>query len=164
MGAGRLCLGSLAGMLCLWLALAPASAAPPTTTEPCSRTDTSNALRSFVGAFNDGSFEKLDALFAQEPDFQWYSTQAPGQRLGVEAKNRGTLIPYLRRRHAAGDEFRLRSFRWNGRSAHWSNFGFLALRKNPRGGWLRSEGKGAAICDGEDASLIVLTFGGRPID
>jgi hypothetical protein len=164
MGTCGLSLASLTGLLCLWLAIASASAAPPTSTEPCSRADTRSALRSFVGAFNGGSFEKLDALFALEPDFQWYSTPAPGQRLGADAKRRDTLVPYFRRRHAAGDRFRLRTFDWVGKSPHWSNFGFLALRSKPQAdGWIRSESKGAAICDEGRPSLITLSLGGRPL-
>lgn len=164
MGARGLSLVPLTALLCLWLAIASASAAPSTNTEPCSRDSARSALRSFIDAFNGGSFEKLDALFAQEPDFQWYSAPAPGQRLGADAKRRGTLIPYFRSRHAAGDRFRLRTFDWNGRSAHWSNFGFLALRSKPQtDGWIRSESKGAAICGGGRPNLITISLGGRPL-
>jgi hypothetical protein len=162
--AHRFSLGSIAGLLCLWIAVASASAAPPTTTEPCGRTDTRSALRSFVGAFNAGSFERLDALFAQEPNFQWFSALAPGQRLGADANRRETLLPYFRRRHAAGERFRLKTFDWNGKYAHWSNFGFVALRSKPqRSGWIRSESKGAVICEGGDPRLITLSLGGRPL-
>jgi hypothetical protein len=164
MGARGLSLASLTGLLCLWLAIASAGAAPPTNTEPCDRASTSSALRSFIGAFNGGSFEKLDALFASEPDFQWYSAPAPGQRLGADAKRRDTLVPYFRRRHAAGDRFRLRTFDWNGKSPHWSNFGFVALRSKPHAdGWIRSESKGAAICDDGRPSLITVSLGGPPL-
>ena len=149
-------------LVVLGLAVAASSgAAAPTTTTPCGRADTRGVLRSFVGAFNGGSFAKLDALFAPEPAFQWYSSPAPGRRLGAEAKRRDTLIPYFRRRHREGDEFRLLAFDWNGKSAHWSNFSFEMRRSEPRDGWFRTEGKGAAVCDDGEPSLIVLTFGGR---
>jgi len=164
MGARGLSLAPLTGLLCLWLAIASASAAPPTNTQPCDRDSTRSALRSFIGAFNGGSFEQLDALFAQEPHFQWYSAPAPGQRLGADARRRDTLVPYFRRRHAAGDRLRLRTFDWNGKSAHWSNFGFVALRSKPQAdGWIRSESKGAAICDGGRPTLITISLGGRPL-
>lgn len=121
-------------------------------------------LRSFVAAFDRGSFAKLDALFAAEPAFQWYSSPAPGRRLGAEAKRRDTLIPYFRRRHAEGDRLRLLAFHWNGMSSHWSNFAFDLRRSEPRGdGWFRTEGKGAAVCDEGDPRLIVLTLGGRSL-
>gem|GEM_PF-5942036 len=57
-------------MFCVALA-APSGAAVPTSTSPCDRADTKGVLRSFVSAFNGGSFAKLDALFAPEPAFQW---------------------------------------------------------------------------------------------
>jgi hypothetical protein len=139
------------------------AAGPPKTTTPCDRPDTKEVLGSFVGAFDSGSFAKLDALFAPEPAFQWYSSPAPGRRLGAAAKRRDTLIPYFRRRHAKGDRFRLLAFDWNGRSAHWSNFAFDLRRSEPGGGgWFSTNGKGAAICDSGAPNLIVLTLGGRP--
>lgn len=161
LAGGSICLLSFLGALAIGLGN-QAGAAPPTTTLPCERAETKAALRSFVVAFNGSDSAKLDALFAQEPDFQWYSTPNPGRRLGAAAKQRDTLVPYLRRRHANGDRFRLASFQWNGKSAHWSNFGFRMLRNEPdEEGWFPTEGKGATICDEGKARFIVLTFGSR---
>ena len=35
----------------------------------------------FVASFNAGNLEELDGIFAPEPDFEWYVTGAPGERL-----------------------------------------------------------------------------------
>ena len=159
---------SLLGLLLALALSAPAHAAPPgpppTDTEPCSREATRGAVRSFFATFDAGDLGRLDALFAAEPAFQWYSTPGPGERLGPASQRRDTLIPYLRRRHAKGDRLRLRAFHWTGRSPHWSNFWWEARRSTPalRGGhWFRADGKGAAVCDSGGAQLIVFTFGGR---
>jgi hypothetical protein len=119
-------------------------------------------VRAFVASFDSGSFAELDNLFADEPAFQWYSTPSPGRRFGASAKNRSTLIPYFRRRRAAGDRFRLIHFHWNGRSAHWSNFDVELLRRGLGGNsWFEVPGKGATVCDSGRASFIVLTLGSR---
>lgn len=157
-----------AAVLCI-LALASAAPAlarapnpPPTDSAPCSREQTRAAVHSFFTSFAAGRFARLDSLFAPEPAFQWYASPAPGPRLRQAAQRRNTLIPYLRRRHAAGDRLQLRAFHWTGRSPHWSNFWFEARRSTPAadgGRWLRADGKGAAVCDAGAAQLIVLAFG-----
>jgi len=143
-------------------AVAAAPSSVPTDTVACGREATRAAVRTFFTAFNAGDFARLDALFAPEPAFQWYSTPAPGERLGPPARRRETLIPYLRRRHARGDRFDLDAFHWNGRSSHWSNFAFEARGSSPAfhgGNWFRADGKGVAVCGTGAAQLIVLTFG-----
>jgi hypothetical protein len=145
-------------------ALARAPGSPPTDTAPCSREATRAAVHSFFDAFEAGDFARLDSLFAPEPAFQWYSTPAPGRRQREASQRRNTLIPYLRRRHAKGDRLHLDAFHWTGRSPHWSNFWFEAQRSAPaveKGRWFSADGKGAAVCDGGAAQLIVLTFGER---
>jgi hypothetical protein len=120
------------------------------------------ALVSFTRAYNAGDDAKLDALFADEPRFQWYSTDAPGERLNPEAKRRKTLIPYFEARHRRHDRFKLRSFQFNGNSSRWGNFQIWMRRRADGfngGDSFRAFGKGAAICDGADVRFIVLTFG-----
>jgi hypothetical protein len=132
----------------------------------CTEAGTRAALAAFVSAHNRGDSERLDTLFAAEPEFEWYSNSAPGARLGQGAKRRRTLLAYFRRRHAAGDRFALRSFDFNGNSpGHGGGYGNLEmkmLRRVPgyRGGrWFDAWGKGAAICDGESVRLIVVSLG-----
>ena len=136
----------------------------------CASAETRAALASFVDAHNRGDSERLDSLFAEEPGFEWYSTSAPGERLGQEAKRRRTLIRYFERRHAAGDRFVLRSFGFNGNAAGhgggYGNFEMRLRRRVPgfrRGDWFRSWGKGAAICGGGDSvRFIVISLGTVP--
>jgi hypothetical protein len=137
----------------------------------CAPTETRAALASFVAAHNRGDSERLDSLFAEEPEFEWYSTSAPGERLGQGARRRGSLIPYFERRHAAGDRFDLRSFGFNGNAAgHGGAYGNFEMRLRRRvpgfrdGDWLRSWGKGAAICGGagDSVRLIVISLGTLP--
>lgn len=147
------------------LVAAPASAEPPSDTTPCSQVQTRNAVHSFAGSFNQGTYAKLDSLFAPAPLFQWYSSPRPGPRLSRAAKRRNTLIPYFRSRHAAHDELRLMAFHWTGKAAHWSNFWFEMLRSAPgyKGGkWFGLAGKGAAICDAGSPQFIVISLGGEP--
>jgi hypothetical protein len=161
--AARLsCSLCLLALVAVALPAAGGAAAPPTSTFPCGRGETRSALRGFAAAFDGGDFARLDRLFAPEPAFQWYSSGRPGRRLGAAAKRRDTLVAYFRRRHGAGDRFRILSFHWNGRSRHWSNFAFDLRRRIPhRGGfaWAEVPGKGAAICEGVVPRLIVLTLG-----
>ncbi len=146
-------------MICLLLLPAGAAA------EDCRPGDVRAALSSFASAYSGGDFEALDALFAPEPEFEWYSTDAPGARLQARAKKRSSLIPYFETRHRRHDRFALRSFQFNGNSPRWGNFQMTMRRRLPgyrEGAWFRVWGKGAAICDGADARFIVLTFGTIP--
>lgn len=144
-------------------AAAGAPSSVPTGASPCDREATRGALRAYFTAFDAGDFARLEALFAAEPAFQWYSTPGPGARLGAAAKRRDTLLPYLRRRHAKGDRLELSAFHWTGNAAHWSNFWFEGRKRTPAvaGGWFRADGKGAAVCESGAARIIVLTFGER---
>jgi len=135
----------------------------PTDTSPCTRGQTRSAFNSFIANFNRGAFAKLDSLFAEEPDFQWFSSPHPGRRLGAEAKNRDTLIPYFRWRHAKDEEFRLLAFNFSGNARRWSNFWFEAIRRADGfndGKWRGMPGKGAAICEQGSPRIIVLSLGG----
>jgi hypothetical protein len=124
------------------------------------------ALASFVSAYNRGDFERLDSLIAEEPDFEWYSTNGPGERLRGKAKRRGTLIPYFEARHARHDRLAWRSFQFNGNSPRYGNFQLTMWRATSgfnRGDRFPVWGKGAAICDEDSTRFIVLTFGVPPL-
>jgi hypothetical protein len=71
---------------------APAATTPPS---GCSAAATRALVHRFVGDFNTGRLRAIDALWAPAPRFQWYSA---GKRAGADAKDRATLIPYLRSR------------------------------------------------------------------
>ena len=103
----------------------------------------------FLAAFNRGDSKALAAVWAPEPDFQWYSTPAPGVRLQASAANRATLIPYFRGRHAKGERLELTAFRVNGNTTApkpYGNFDFRLVRSAR--GLARTDyhGKGALHC------------------
>lgn len=160
---GRAALALLASVLIAGAAAARPIAASPADTSPCTRAQAAAAFESFVAYFNRGAFAKLDALFAAEPAFQWYSSPHPGRRLGAGAKDRDTLIPYFRRRHASNDELRPFAFYFSGNSRRWSNFWFEALRRADgfdHGRWRGVIGKGAMVCERGSPRIIVLSLGG----
>lgn len=148
--------------------IAPAAAgadavAAPTDTSSCSRAQTRSAFGEFLSAFDRGHYARLDSLFAAPPDFQWFSSPAPGPRSGREARARDTLLSYFRARHRHHDRLRLLDFHFTGRTRHWSNFWFDLHRaaQGYRGGrWFAITGKGAAVCDGGAARFIVISLGG----
>lgn len=165
-GRISLILAMCAALLCVTLigyATGRSDAAPPTDTSPCSKRVTVEAFDAFIGAFNRGDGEALDALFAEQPEFEWYSSPRPGRRLGRAAKNRDTLVAYFASRHEKKDRMHLRSFHFTGNSPHYSNFWFQTARRAVgfRGGeWYRTGGKGAAICVDGQAQIIVMSHGG----
>jgi len=131
----------------------------------CRSGEIRSALDSFAHAYSGGDFPRLDRIFAPEPRFEWYSTDAPGRRLSRSAKNRATLIPYFRARHERHDRIALRSFRFNGNAPRWGNFQFTLRRRTDgyRGGaWFRVWGKGAASCEADEVSIFVVSLGTLP--
>lgn len=128
----------------------------------CGKAKTLGAFRAFVAAYNRGDSAALDRRFAPEPDFRWYSSGAPGRRVGNAAGRRRTLIRYFAKRHASGDRIRIRRLDYNGRSSTYGNLGFEILRRSDGfrgGGWIRVPGKGAASCYDGEARFIVMSIG-----
>lgn len=133
-------------------------------TVPCSGPQTRQLVWDFFTAFNRGDLAGLDELFAPAPAFRWYSSAAPGRRLGPAARRRGNLIPYFSARNAKHDVFNDQRVHLSASAPHWSNFWFEARRAADgfRGGkHFAVVGKGSAICRSEHAQLIVVTVG-RP--
>jgi hypothetical protein len=130
--------------------------------QACGKAAAREALKSFVAAFNRGDYERLDALFAPRPAFQWYSQNGPGQRIGAKAKDRESLIPYFRARHRVGDRLGLIALQANtGTNRKW-NFGLLIRRSVPgflHGEWFRVDAKGAVECGNNGTAIVVLSFG-----
>ena len=144
----------------------PARGANAMPASNCTAKTVRSALSSFIPNYDRGDYAALDAQFAAEPDFQWYSTNGPGERLGRQAKQRSTLISYFEARHAKRDRLAWRSFQFNGNSPRYGNFQFLMWRQLPGfnlGERFPVSGKGAAICSQESTRFIVLTFGVPPI-
>ena len=153
----------LALLVLLGLSTGTGEASPPS---HCRAGDIRRALASFVSAYDRGDRRRLDSLFAEEPEFEWYSTNGPGRRLGGEAKQRRTLLPYFEARHARHDRLAWRSFQFNGGTRRYGNFQFGMWRSADgfnRGGRFPVWGKGAAICDRHSTRFIVLSFGVPPL-
>ncbi len=127
--------------------------------------NTKQTMTSFVTAFNRGELSKVDAVFAREPGFQWYSSPLPGIRVLPDAENRGSLLGYFARRHRVGDRLRLVSLRVNNIQLGLANFEFVLRRsaRDFRGGtWFGLIGKGALTC--YDRRFIVLSLGSAGSD
>jgi hypothetical protein len=55
-------------------------------------------VRTFVRDYGAGRIAAADRLWAPAGRFKWFSTDAPGARLGARSYNRGTLAAYFRAR------------------------------------------------------------------
>ena len=129
----------------------------------CTGRETKAAWVSFLGAFTKGDYARLDELFADKPDFGWFSANAPGLRSTTAAMNRATLIDYFRKRHAQRDRLRLISFQWNGEG----NFTYTLWRSTNdyrSGASFHLIGKGAADCSHGSPRFIVVSLGGLGSD
>jgi hypothetical protein len=126
------------------------TASPPLVPEQptlCTASEVETVVRSFLDAFNSGDGLALDALFARDA-FEWYSTDAPGERFTPVANDRASLVPYFAARHAAGERLALRSFRFNGNSGvpPYGNFEYGLTRSANDLQPTPYYGKGAAFC------------------
>ncbi len=139
-----------------------AASAPPTGPSHCDARSVRSALAGYAKAFNRGDIGALDRIFAEKPDFQWYTTDG---RIGGKAKRRDNLLRYFRGRHGRGEKLGVARFRFTGNSPHYGNFEMTMRRsiRGVRGGrWERAPGKGAAVCAGGTTRLIVISFGTIP--
>jgi hypothetical protein len=128
----------------------------------CTTAKARQAFAEFVTAFNRGNLRKLDSLFARQPAFAWYSSNAPGSRLNRAAKRRDTLIAYFRARHL--DQDRLRPARIGITTAAPHQTGLsLELRRSTAdyraGRWFSVAGKAALVCHGGRARFLVVSLG-----
>jgi hypothetical protein len=135
-------------------------------TRPCEAGEARALARGFIAGFNAGARVTLDAIFAREPEFRWYSTTGPGARLRGDASNRRSLARYFSQRHAAGESLALRSFRSTGNSHDgaqtYGNFTFTLVRRIPETGTVPYQGKGAALCfDDRPDTLIVWSMAAK---
>jgi hypothetical protein len=109
----------------------PVTSTQPPTDQPiaCTGGEVEELTKRFVSALNAGDFEELDGVFAQDPDFEWYVTAAPGERL--QAGDRASLVPYFRQRHELGERLTLLSLPFNGStlgSRSYGNFEYTLTR------------------------------------
>jgi hypothetical protein len=121
-------------------------------------------VKRFLYSFNNGDAQQLDQLFAGPEIFQWYSTDSPGQRFGVEAKNRSSLMSYFGQRHQQHETLALRSFRFNGNGENvFGDFEYELFRSADDGPPLTPYvGKGAIDCTKIPRRLAVWSMARHP--
>ncbi len=134
---------------------------------PCSAAQTRALFDRFVHAYNAGNLRTLNAVFAPQGDFQWYSSNEPGERSNGAATNRRTLIPYFRARHAQRDSLKIVRFKFNGGRGTLANFEFVLRRSASdylHGSPFRLHGKGAMSCAFAPPVFVVISLGGPGSD
>jgi hypothetical protein len=141
------------------------AARPPEPEQPtlCTAAEVEALVLRFVDAFNSGDLGALDDIFAREPDFKWYSTDAPGERFTSLAYDRPSLVPYFAGRHAVREQLTLRSFRFNGNSGapSYGNFEYGLTRSAEDLPPAPYYGKGAAFCYRNRSDVIFVWSMGR---
>jgi hypothetical protein len=144
------------------LALVPAALSAgelPPDVEQCAPGDARVVAERFVRAFNARNIPALDRVFAPAASFNWYSTGAPGKRLGRAAYDRSTLMAYFRARHRQGERLRLVWISLAGNSNGYGHFGFRVERRARALAPTVYEGKGAIICATSGDTISVWSFG-----
>jgi hypothetical protein len=95
----------------LGLLVGVGSGSAPARTAPaqagCTADATKTLVRTFVRDYGGGRIGAADRLWAPAGRFKWFSTNAPGARLGARAYNRGTLAGYFRERARVHETLRL---------------------------------------------------------
>ena len=150
-------------LLALSLALVPTASSfngdLPGDVEDCASGDAQRVVQRYVRAFNAWNVPALDRAFAPAAYFNWFSTGAPGRRLGPAAYDRSTLVPYFRARHRVGERLRLVRFSGGGNANGYSHFQFFIERRARALRPTVYEGKGAAICAASGDSISVWSVG-----
>lgn len=131
--------------------------------KPCISGEVETLVLNFIDAFNRGDLSALDDLFAQEPEFEWYSVDALGEPITRSAYDRLSLVPYFAARHARGERLTLRSFRFNGNSpgGRYGNFEYGLTRSADDLEQSPYHGKGAAFCYRKRSDAIFVWSMGR---
>jgi hypothetical protein len=76
----------------------------------CTADATTSLVRAFVADYSRGRVATIDRMWAPAGRFQWYSTGAPGARIGPAAYRRDTLAAYFRGRVRRHERIRLTEF------------------------------------------------------
>ena len=138
---------------------AAATAAPRSNAKLCTADEVRRTVAAFVHAFNRGDRLGLDTVWAAEPDFQWYSTPAPGLRLRAAAQHRRSLVRYFLRRHAKGERLELTWLRVNGNTnarKPYGNFEYRLVRHADDLEPTDYHGKGALHCYSWRADQLIV--------
>jgi len=111
----------------------------------------------FVAVFNVGDRRALQQLWAQSGQgWDWYSTDAPGERVDKVARDRAGLGDYFSRRHVSGERVSILSFGFNGTNGALGDFQFTLTRAADDMPPAAYVGKGSAVCS--PAPLTIGTW------
>jgi hypothetical protein len=77
----------------------------------CTTGATKALIRTFVDGYARGHVAAIDRFFAPAPRFLWFSTIAPGRRLGEASTKRSTLASYFRTRVKRHERLRIITLR-----------------------------------------------------
>lgn len=137
--------------------------APTGDTANCTSAEVHQLVNRFVQAFNAGDQPTLQRLWAQSGHgFDWYSTDAPGQRVDPAGRDRASLVAYFAERHAHRETLRLKSFQFNGDAASYGNFQYTLTRQADDLPPTAYIGKGAAVCTTIPRRLGVWSMAKNP--
>ena len=143
------------------LLLASCSSTPDTRSFSAATTCTADLVHEivpqFIDAFNRGDLTALDRLFS-DTVFSWYSTDAPGPRLGAAAKDRSTLITYFATRHRAHERLDLTSLNITNAGGTNGDFTFVLTRRADDLAATRYSGKGGIQCRVMPPSIFVWSM------
>jgi hypothetical protein len=126
----------------------------------CTAAATKTLIQTFVRDYGDGKVAVFNRLWAPEPYFQWYSTVAPGARLGASAYDRASLAAYFRARVRARERLRITKLgaRYDA-SRNIVNFaGKLVRSADDLPAGPPHDFKGAASCEAGRPLLIVWSM------
>jgi hypothetical protein len=144
---------------------AKAGSVPPDATS-CTDSTSRQLVESFITTFNQGDTAELDRLFSADV-FEWYSTDAPGARVGREAYDRAGLMAYFAERHREHEQLKLESFQFNGESAGGlgavGNFEFELTRMANGLAPTSYGGKGVIVCWTNPHTILRWSMGHEPI-
>jgi len=152
----RSALFAICGVLAASVVASTGASGAPAAFPLCTDKQVRALVTQHIAAFNAGNFPKLDRLWERDR-FQWYSTQAPGERFNEDARLRSTLLRYFADRHAHHERLRLRSFRFNGNSNAYGHFEYRLWRTaDELTAPLAVLGKGAATCGPPSTGRIAV--------
>lgn len=126
----------------------------------CTADAAKTLVRTFVRDYGAGRIAAADRVWAPAGRFKWFSTDAPGARLGERAYNRGTLAAYFRARSHMHERLQLVKLvaRYD-RSRGVVNFvGRLVRSADDIAPGPAQDFKGAADCPSGRVSLIVWSM------
>jgi hypothetical protein len=124
----------------------------------CTAEQVHEVLDRFTHALASGDTVALDAIFTGPELFQWYSSDAPGERIDQQARDRSTLMRYLTQRQRVHERMEVTSFRFNGNAASFGNFEARLTRQADDLPPTPYQAKGAATCSGRTATIAVWSM------